>query len=177
VSVESAAIEDPRAGLLALYDRALPQVYGYLLVRCGQAAVAEDLTAEVFLAAVDAVRRDHPVTVSVPWLIGVARHKLADHWRRQARDQRRLGALAEEKTDVVDPWEVQLNSVRAHDTLAKLAPHHRSALILRYFDDLPVPEVAAILDKTVHGTEGLLVRARAAFRRAYNEDEGEAGDD
>ena len=46
----------PRARLLALYDHALPQVYGYLLARCGQRAVAEDLTAETFLAAVDAVR-------------------------------------------------------------------------------------------------------------------------
>ena len=44
------------ARLLALYDHALPQVYGYLLARCGQRAVAEDLTAETFLAAVDAVR-------------------------------------------------------------------------------------------------------------------------
>ena len=147
-------------------------------------AVAEDLTAEVFLAAVDAVRRDQPVTVSVPWLIGVARHKLADHWRRQARDQRRLGALADEQSELVDPWEVQLNAVRARDTLAKLAPQHRSALVLRYLDDLPVPEVAGLLDKTVHGTEGLLVRARTAFRRAYvaeeaaqeSAEEEEAGD-
>ena len=178
MNAQSTAIEDPGADLLALYDRALPKVYGYLLARCNQVAVAEDLTAEVFLAAVDAVRRDEPVAVSVPWLIGVARHKLADHWRRQARDQRRLGALAEEETELVDPWDVQLNAVRARDTLAKLAPHHRSALILRYFDDLPVPEVAGLLDKTVHGTEGLLVRARAAFRRAYTDEdtEEEAGD-
>ena len=43
----------PDPGLLALYDRALPEVYGYLLARCGAArALAEDLTAETFLAAV-----------------------------------------------------------------------------------------------------------------------------
>jgi len=44
----------PDPGLLSLYDRALPEVYGYLLARCGQRAVAEDLTAETFLAAVRA---------------------------------------------------------------------------------------------------------------------------
>ena len=36
----------PDPGLLSLYDRALPEVYGYLLSRCGQRALAEDLTAE-----------------------------------------------------------------------------------------------------------------------------------
>jgi RNA polymerase sigma-70 factor, ECF subfamily len=46
--------------LLAAYDVALPEVYGYLLPRCGDRAVAEDLTAETFLAAVDAVRRPEP---------------------------------------------------------------------------------------------------------------------
>jgi RNA polymerase sigma-70 factor (ECF subfamily) len=57
VSVEQANGTDPgpRAGLLSLYDEALPQVYGYLLHRCGRTALAEDLTAETFLAAVDAV--------------------------------------------------------------------------------------------------------------------------
>ena len=43
--------------MIALYDRAVPQVYGYLLTRCGEPGLAEDLTAETFLAAVDAVRR------------------------------------------------------------------------------------------------------------------------
>ena len=83
----------PAAGvdLLALYDEALPQVYGYLLSRCGQKALAEDLTAETFLAAVDTVRRDQPI--SIAWLVGVARHKLVDHWRRLAREERSLALV------------------------------------------------------------------------------------
>src|SRR2546429_7795827 len=76
------------ARLLALYDHALPQVYGYLLTRCGQRAVAEDLTAETFLAAVDAARAGRGAPVSTAWLVGVARHKLSDHWRRPARGKR-----------------------------------------------------------------------------------------
>ena len=43
---------DPAFGLLALYDDALPHVYGYLLARCGETGLAEDLTAQSFLAAV-----------------------------------------------------------------------------------------------------------------------------
>ena len=44
--------------LCELYDRALPEVYGYLLHRCGSPAVAEDLSSETFMAAVDAVQHD-----------------------------------------------------------------------------------------------------------------------
>jgi len=156
--------------LLALYDGALPQVYGYLLSRCGRVALAEDLTAETFLAALDAVRRDDPPPVSVPWLVGVARHKLVDHWRRQAREERNLQAVGGlDESD--DQWDVRLDAVRARLTLERLSPLHRAVLTLRYLDDLPTAEVATLVGRSVHAAEGLLVRARAAFRRAYGSDE------
>ncbi len=160
-------VDDPRSALLDLYDLALPHVYGYLLSRCGGQALAEDLTAETFLAAVDAVRGDDPPPMSLPWLLGVARHKLVDHWRRLGRDERALRALGTEEPTTEDPWEVQLDLMRARQTLQRLGPHHRAALSLRYLDDLPVAQVAELLDRSVHATEALLVRARAAFRRAY----------
>ena len=161
---------DPRAALLELYDPALPQVYGYLLRRCGRRDVAEELTSETFLAAVDAVRRAAAPRVDVGWLIGVARHKLADHWRRQTREQRNLRAVATEPTPTADdPWDAHLDALRARDTLDHLAPQHRAALTLRYVDDLSVPQVAALLDRTVHATEALLVRARREFRSVYSE--------
>jgi len=170
VSGQSATLDDARGALLALYDAALPQVYGYLLSRCGRMALAEDLTAETFLAAVDAVRREDPPPLSAAWLIGVARHKLVDHWRRQGREERGLRAVADE-TEPDDPWDVHLDALRARETLERLAPQHRAALTLRYLDDLPVARVAEVLERTVHATEGVLVRARVAFRRAYAAEE------
>jgi RNA polymerase sigma-70 factor (ECF subfamily) len=174
VSEPTAAVADPGPGLLALYDTALPRVYGYLLSRCGIASLAEDLTAETFLAAVDAVRSDNPPPISTPWLVGVARHKLADHWRRKAREDRRLSSVASAAWDggaSDDPWDAQIDAVRARATLAGLSAAHQAVLTLRYLDDLPVPEVADLLERTVHATEALLVRARGAFRRAYEAEE------
>ena len=158
--------------LLGLYDEALPQVYGYLLRRCGDVSVAEDLTGETFLAAVDALRRGTADELSVAWLIGVARHKLVDHWRRQARDERLRQAVAGESL-VDDPWDEHLDVLRARAVLTTLAPQHRAALTLRYLDGLSVPQVAACLRRSLHATEALLVRARAAFRTAYDQGEGE----
>jgi RNA polymerase sigma-70 factor (ECF subfamily) len=167
---------DAGKALLALYDEALPRVYGYLLRRCGRAGLAEDLCAQTFLAAVGSVRRHDPAPLSVAWLIGVARHKLIDHWRAQSREERGLSLIGEGPgPEGDDPWDAKLDAMRAQDTLAKLIPPHRAALTLRYLDDLPVPEVAAHLDRSLHATEGLLVRARRAFRRAYEVEE--AGDD
>ncbi len=155
--------------LLAGYDRALPQVYGYLVVRVGSPAVAEDLCSETFLAAVAAIEAGTLREPTVAWLIGVARHKLVDHWRRQAREERRLHAVADLAEEVDDPWDVRLQADHARHVLGGLGAHHRSALVLRYLDGLSVPEVAATLGRTVHATEALLVRARRAFRAAYED--------
>lgn len=165
--VSPAAPADVRQRLVELYDTALREVYGYLVPRCGSPTVAEDLTSETFLAAADAVQHRPPDDLTVAWLIGIARHKLADHWRRRAREERVLTAVDAEPEDADDRWDVTLDAIAARRTLAALGPHHRGALTLRYVDGLPVREVAECLGRTEKATEVLLVRARAAFRTEY----------
>jgi RNA polymerase sigma-70 factor (ECF subfamily) len=168
---QPAAVEGASV-LLALYDRALPQVYGYLVSRCGSPPLAEDLTAETFLAAVTALQRG-TAELTTGWLVTVARRKLVDHWRRAAREERKLQLAAGEPEPVEPPWDEQLDATRAGAVLSELGAHHRAALTLRYVDGLRVPEVAEHLGRTVHATEALLVRARSAFRRAYGERRGD----
>ena len=166
VSAEPRPPDAPRA-LLALYDQALPAVYGYFARRCGDRSTAEDLTSETFLAAMDSARKDHPPDVSVPWLIGVARHKLADHFRR--RPDRRAVPVAEVPEDPDDIWDAELDRIVAESTLRRLSEPHRAVLTLRYMDDCSVNECAELIGRTVHATEALLVRARRAFRHHYEE--------
>lgn len=160
---------DQRQALIDLYDSALGDVFGYLASRCGSDGLAEELTAETFLAAVDAVGRRSVPELTVAWLIGVARHKLVDHWRRRERETRLLRAVGVPPNGEAagDDWDVQLDALVAQEALAALGAHHRSALVLRYLDGLPVREVADLLGRTVGATEVLIVRARAAFRARY----------
>jgi RNA polymerase sigma-70 factor, ECF subfamily len=169
-----AVASPPDPGLLSVYDRALPEVYGYLLARCGQRALAEDLTADTFLAAVR-TENDGGAPTTVAWLIGTARHKLVDHWRRREREERGLRLLEGGDPGAEDPWDAQLDVLRAQEVLDRLAPMQRAALTLRYLDDLPVPRVAALLGRTLHATEALLVRSRIAFRRTYESTEPAGG--
>ena len=102
--------------------------------------------------------------LSVGWLIGTARHKLIDHWRRDDRQRqaldadrhRRRRARPERRTDRDDRTPTRCSP--------QLRADHRGALTLRYLDGLPVNDVARILDRSVHATESLLKRAKAAFR-------------
>jgi RNA polymerase sigma-70 factor (ECF subfamily) len=176
MSVMGASTIDHGAVLLEIYDDAVDQVYSYLRARCGSRALAEDLTADTFLAAVGQIRRSAVEAVTVAWLIGIARHKLIDEWRRAAR-RPQPQHLDDTPTDDrlvvgVDQWDVVIDQHVVGMVLAELGPHHRSALTLRYLDGLAVPDVADQLGRTVEATETLLVRARRRFRTVYEQQGG-----
>lgn len=155
--------------LLALYRAALPEVYGFLLARCGNRELAEDLTADAFLSAVTAIRSGAVDAITTGWLIVVARRRLVDHWRRLEVEQRRLQLVAGAGGDVHDQWGEDLDLGMARTALAGLSPQHRAVLTLKYIDGLSVAEVAHLMDRSVAATEGLLQRARSGLRRAYEE--------
>ena len=153
--------------LIALLDRALPEVYGYLLLRCRNKATAEDITSETMLAAVRRVRDGVSGMPEAAWLISVARNKLVDHWRAEERRSRYLTLISVRKEASIDASAIDVGI--AQDVLAELTQPHRAALTLRHMDGLSVPEVAALLHRSVQSTETLLARARTAFRRHYRE--------
>ena len=154
-----------------LYERSVTQVYSYFASRVGDRATAEDLTQDVFV--VGAQRAATGLVVDLGWLIGVARHKLVDHWRVRAREGRKLAlAHSQEHTRAVEN-PVSVDPDRAAEVLVRLNPTYRAALVLRHVDGLSVPAVADHLGRTVEATEQVLAWARAAFRNIYQGASGE----
>jgi RNA polymerase sigma-70 factor, ECF subfamily len=155
----------------SFYEQALPRVYGYFLHRCGGVvSVAEDLTQDTFLAAVRELGSQRHVNDPMPWLFGVARHKLLDHYRRQRRGERSLDAEPDLEPVAFTGDEFgEEAQARAVAALSAVAASQRAALVLRHMDGLSVPEVAASLGKSVEAAESLLSRGRERFKRAYRE--------
>src|SRR4051794_505863 len=78
----------------AFYDRAFGEVYHYLShAVLGNRSLAEDLTQETFAAIATAITAGREEAQCMPWVMGVARHKLIDHYRHCEGERRQL-ALA-----------------------------------------------------------------------------------
>jgi RNA polymerase sigma-70 factor (ECF subfamily) len=159
---------DSARELIELYPTAVRDVYGFLLPRCGgDARLAEDLTADAFMAAVEGVQRGKVEEVTTGWLITVARRRLVDHWRKQEREARKLRVVAGGLTETDDPWDDEVDVVATRAALDELTGDHRAVLTLRYLDGLSVTEVADLMVRSVAATDSLLQRARAALRSIY----------
>ena len=148
---------------------AIPEVYRFMLHRCGDPDLAEDLMAEALLAAARRYREGEAGEVTVAWIMSVARNKLLEHWRRSERERHRLRLVWASQEERLTPWPDEASPERALSVLRQLAPLHQAVLTLRYVDDLTVADVARELGRSLHATESLLTRAKAAFRRVYVE--------
>jgi RNA polymerase sigma-70 factor (ECF subfamily) len=169
------ASADQGQAWVSLFDRGLREVYGYLLHRCGNQALAQDLTSETMLTVARTVKAGHDAELSVGWLITVARNKLIDHWRRTAVEERALRAVAGEWTDTA--WGAfELEPGVAVEVLHRLAAQHRAVLTLRYLDGLSLAETARLLGRTEQATQALLARAKNEFRDKYVTAEGSDSD-
>jgi len=159
------------AAFEAWYRRSLPRVYSYLVSRSGgDVALAEDLTQQTFTAAIDQRSRFDGRSDTITWLCGIARHKLADHFRAIERDERRQRRMEVRQIELDDAKSTELgleDRTVIAEILRSLPAGQRAVMIFVVLHDLPVAEAARLLGKSRGATESLLFRARESFRRAY----------
>jgi RNA polymerase sigma factor (sigma-70 family) len=134
------------------YDRFESELLAFLYRATGRADIAADLTAEVFAAALQSVRRFDPGLGSPrAWLFGIARHELADTWRRGRVEDRARRSLEIEVLVLSDAAleriETELGTDRgdALQLLAELPDEQRQAIQGRVLDDRDYSELAEAL--------------------------------
>jgi len=159
------------AALAEFYDRYLPSVWRYARARIlGSVQPVEDVVAETFIAAIRAIGRVEPDGRPLAaWVIGIARHKVADHRRRQARQFASLDGAAELDSHSDEPYEkLECAERRAAvaEVLDRMPDQQRQVLEWKYIDGLSVREIGGCLGRTEKGAEALLYRSRLAFKAA-----------
>lgn len=155
-----------------------PAVHAYL-VRRGGRDTADDLLSEVFLRAYSASRHyDERWADARPWLYGIARNVLREHWRRRSVTKDGWARLAQLAPD--DPWPDVDNRLDAaarrpslRRALAALPAADREVLLLVTWECLTPAEVAVALGIPQGTARSRLHRARAVMRRLLDDDVAE----
>jgi RNA polymerase sigma-70 factor (ECF subfamily) len=151
----------------------LDAVYRYARRRLS-AADAEDVAQQAFVGLFRAEAAGRPPEDAGAYLLGAARRRVADLFRRRAaqRSPVALPPAWERFADEPLPDEALASRELAdlvHVALGLLAPSERSLLLLRYREGLAVAEIAAREAATPKAIEMRLHRARRAFRERFRE--------
>ncbi|MDX9830839.1 MAG: RNA polymerase sigma factor [Anaerolineae bacterium] len=170
------AARTDRAAFDLLYRRYVDRVYRYCYAHAGNRADAEDLTAQTFVAALESLGRYRGRGPFAAWLFSIARHKCADHYRRQyASRSEPLSAVHSDPASLpAGPEEVVYrNDLLAciEGALPHLSPDRREAIMLRFWGGLSIRAVAAAMGRSESAAKMLVWRAVAELRRRCLDDQ------
>jgi RNA polymerase sigma-70 factor (ECF subfamily) len=151
-----------------LYEKHAVRVYRYAWILVGNRHDAEDITAQTFLRAWQAIERyrwlGRPFS---SWVLTIAHNLAVDHVRNNRNGDRPVEMLPAGKT-VHNPeavWQLRVETEGVRDAIMRLKPTQREVVLLRFVDDLGYDEVARILDKTVNAVRVIQYRALCNLRR------------
>jgi RNA polymerase sigma-70 factor (ECF subfamily) len=129
----------------------------------------------VFLAAWENLEKFRGESSLRSWLLGIARHKVEDHYRKRLRE---VEVPSEEEgpgPEPVDPHNVQeaieqqQAAKKTEEVLASLPEAYSIVLRWRYWEKRGLSEIAQETGRTEKAIERLLARAREQFKRKWNE--------
>jgi RNA polymerase sigma-70 factor (ECF subfamily) len=167
--LERASRAEP-AALGMLYDQYADKIFAYIYHRVGQAEVAEDLTGQVFMRMLEAIRTGQGWRSSFSgWLYRIAHNLVIDYYRRRGRvtlvDIDDATPVRATHGDPVRSTEALLDREHLRAALSQLTEDQAQVITLRFMEERSIAEVADLMDKTEGAIKALQYRAVLALRR------------
>jgi len=156
------------------YARWSPIVFAVAARACGNTHDAEDITQLVFVSGWRSRERFDPAKASpAAWLLGITKHKIADHWAAKTRDQRRLQAVQAASDGVVASEEgvdQVADRVLLADELAQLDQPQRKIMELAFYHDLTHSQIASLLSLPLGTVKSHIRRSLGRLRQRLEVD-------
>jgi len=171
---ESQLIQRARQGDLAavseLYNLHVDRIYQYVRYRTGDEQTAEDITAEVFLRAIESLGSyTDQGAPFMAWLYRIAHARVIDYWRSLKRrqtaplDDPLLQDSLVATDDAIDVDFLQNRSLWS--AVQQLTDDQQNVIILKFVQGLGNAEIAQVLGKTEGAIKALQRRALEALTR------------
>ena len=164
--------------LTDLVQRCQQRLVRYLLYLTGRREYAEDLAQETWIRMLQRGSQYNGRQPFDPWLFAIARNLAIDYLRKK-RKAVQTGSLPDDHDAVLllpssdpSPFEAAARSqdaMRLAGRLQILAPLYREALLLRFQEDMSLPEIAQVVGAPVTTVSSRIYRGLAALRSAFEE--------
>ncbi len=155
-----------------IYDQCVDRIYRFVYIKVNSKEVAEDLTAETFTKTWKAFeaswRKGKPIRDPRSFCYRTARNLVVDHYRSKGRDRSvpldsvRLADTSpgiEEKAMINSDMEIVMKGISG------LKDDYQDVIIWRYLDEMTIPEMAGLLEKSEEATRVTLHRAMASLKK------------
>lgn len=166
-------LEGDETAFHVVYDRYFPRVFGYVQRRVGNRADAEETVQEVFLAVFSSLRSYRREAVFAAWVLGIARHTVANRFKRKTHPTVSLEGSEEPNAasaalPTLRREPTPLENFECDERIERLAaaartdltPEQRQLFELHHLRHRPIQEIAQALRKSEDAVKSNLYRAR-----------------
>jgi len=170
--------------LADLVERCQHRLVRYLLYLIGRREHAEDLAQETWIRVLQRGSQYNGRQRFDPWLFAIARNLAIDYLRKK-RKAVQTASLPNDRDAVLllpssgpSPFEAAARSqdaMRLAGRLQILAPLYREALLLRFQEDMSLPEIAQVVGAPVTTVSSRIYRGLATLRSAFEEGDSHGG--
>ena len=169
-----AVLRKDRKATALFVERYADAVYGYVRSRLApRVDLADDLVQDIFIAAWEGLDSFRGTSSLRTWLLGVARHKVEDHYRARLRDFTEEpdegDAIDLTAADFDEDLDRKKLEEKTQQVLWELPEHYSLLLRWRYWEKVRVREIAGKTSRTEKAVERMLARARDHFKRRWND--------
>jgi len=170
------AARGDREAFGCLYEQHALRVFRHAYFLTGDPFLAEDLTAQTFLKALEAIPRYEDRGVPfIAWLLRITGNLTINYKKAQKNGHHaQLPESLEDDDRFTSPeksCEANNNGERVWRFVSQLPQEQRQVIVMRFIDDLPYDEVAHVLGKSIGAVRVIQFRALAALRRMVQQDE------
>jgi RNA polymerase sigma factor (sigma-70 family) len=137
-----------------LYDAFQPDIYYFIKKTVQDPTLAEDLTQDTFMEILQTIDKLQEPAAFVTWSRQIAYHRCTAHFRKRTEllaDESEDGysvfdTIEEDRTEFLPDEALDKADLQKtiHEMIDALSEEQRSAIMMRYFDELPVKQIAQI---------------------------------
>ncbi len=155
------------------YKQYYGRLFLYVNKQLKDISLAEEIVQDIMIEYAEDVRSGKKIESVNAYLYGVARHKIADVYRKKKIKQIGMSALPEQLVNtcaaVLFQETVNQNDIRDKIVriLSKLPNDYALIIRLKYIEGMPVQQIAGSLSMSFKSVESMLFRARKLFARMY----------
>jgi RNA polymerase sigma-70 factor (ECF subfamily) len=162
-----------RSALSLFYRTYTPKLERFIRTKIDNRQDAEEVLQDTLFAFLEAIRDFHGNASIQTFLYSICNHKIIDFYRRKKirhvvfSHVPQLEAFVSPLIGPEDQLDMVLLKEKIQKVLAKLMPHYRTVLTLKYIDNMSVTEISQKLAISFKSAESQIFRARKAFIEAF----------
>ncbi len=143
-----------------IYDQYIEKIYRFVYLKVSSPETAEDITSKVFMKGWESYQKSQSIENIGAFLYQIARNNIIDHYREKDRTKTvstdYIPQIADNRTNIHERAIINADIESVKSAIKNIKKEYQDVIIWHYLEDMPVTEIAGILEKP-HGTVRVMI--------------------